>query len=122
VPGGDDPVANDLVEFIGGHAGMRGDHDLHERRLATCQGAFDVTFQQRGERLLCFPLRVLGCECLYAIEREQQLEIHGLLGPECAIVVEGGNSVVFQYEVGTPLPGNAINESNDGLLGLRVVP
>ena len=62
-------------------------------RFAAGERAFHVALEQRGKRLLRFPLGMLRREHLHALERKDELEIHRLLGPERAVVVEGGDAL-----------------------------
>ena len=83
--------------------------------LAAGERAFHVALEQRGERLLVLPLRMLRRERLHAVEREEQLEIHRLLGPERAVVVEGGDALGRRHEVGRAFRGHLRDEVDDGL-------
>ena len=56
--------------------------------FAGSERPFNVALQQRSEWLFGLPLGMLWGERLNAIERKQELEIHRLLGPERAVVVE----------------------------------
>ena len=90
---GGDPILDDLLELLGGHARVRGHDDFEQRVLAAGQRAFHIALEQRGERLLVLPLRMLRREGLDAVEGEEHLEIHRLLGPERAVVVERGDAL-----------------------------
>ena len=79
--GGRDPFANDLIEFHGGHAGMRDRDDLENRGLAAGERTFEIALEQRGKRLLVLPLRMQRGERLHAVERKSELEGDGLLRP-----------------------------------------
>jgi hypothetical protein len=79
--GAGDPFADDLVELYRRHARMSGDHDRHQGLFAAGEYLLHVTREQRCERLLLLPLRVLRGERLHTIEREKQLSIKRLLGP-----------------------------------------
>ena len=56
------------------------------RRRASA--ALEVALEQRGEGLLVLPFRVLRRERLDPVEGERKLEVHRLLGPQRAVVVE----------------------------------
>jgi hypothetical protein len=45
-----------------------------------------------AKRLFALPLGMLRRQRLHTVEREEELEIHRLLGPERAVVVEGGDA------------------------------
>ena len=72
---------DDLLELLVRHAGVRRDHDFRYGWFAASERGFHVAPKQRGERLLLLPLRVSRRENLHAVEREQELKIHRLLGP-----------------------------------------
>src|SRR6266550_2196657 len=65
---------------------------------------------------------MLRCERLDAVEREHDLEIHRLLSPERAVVVEGRDALVRWNEVGRTFLGNLRDEFSDGFLRRAVVP
>ena len=111
-----------LLEFAGRHARVR-DHDDFEHRLfAAGERALHVALEQRGEWLLRFPLRMLRRERLHAVEREEQLEIHRLLAPERAVVVERGDALVRRNEIGRAFFRHLLDEGDDGFLRRGVVP
>ena len=95
---------------------------LEDGVFAAGQRAFHVALEQRGERLFVLPLGMLRRQRLHAVEREEELEIHRLLGPQRAVVVEGGDAFGGRHEVRARLPGDFRDECDDGLLGLAVVP
>ncbi len=97
--GGREPVYDGDLEFLGGHAGVCSHHNLENRRFAPRQGILHVAFEQRGERFLVFPFRMLRRECLDSVERKGELKIHRLLSPKAAVVVECGNPLGDRYPV-----------------------
>ena len=111
-----------FVEFFGGHAGMSRRDQLHHAVLAGFGQRLHVAFDRCLERLLVLPLRMLGRHRLDAVEREGQLEVHRLLGPQRAVVVEGGDALGGRHEIRPALPRNAGDEIDDRLLGGAVVP
>ena len=68
--------------------------------FAARKRAFHVALEQRGEGFLVLPFRMLGCERLDTVEREEDLEIHRLFGPQGAVVVEHGDAFSGWHEVG----------------------
>ena len=88
-----------LGELLRRHAGMRRRHDLQQALLAGRRERLHVAFEQRLERLLGLPLRMLRRQRLDAIEREGELEIDRLLGPQRAVVVEGGDALGRRHEI-----------------------
>ena len=119
---GGDPVLHDLLELLGGHARVRGHDDFDHRLLAAGERAFHVALEQRGERLLVLPLRMLRRERLHPVEREDQLEIHRLLAPERAVVVERGDALGRRHKVRRAFLRDLRDEVDDGLLRRAVVP
>ena len=117
-----DPVLHDLLELVGGHARVRGHDDLEHRLLPAGQRGFQVALEQRGERLLVLPLRMLRRERLHPVEREDQLEIHRLLGPERAVVVERGDALGGRHELRAAFFRGCLDELDDSFLCRAVVP
>ena len=86
---GREPVVDDRLELVGRHAGVRRHDDLDERLLAAGERAPSCrprAATANGSFVL--PLRMLRRERLDAVEREGELEVHRLLAPERAVVVE----------------------------------
>ena len=97
--GGGQPVGDDLLEFLGGHAGVRGHDDFEHRAFATGEGGFHIALEQRGERLFVLPFGMCRGKRLHAVQREEELEIHRLLGPEGAVVVKRRDAFGGRYEL-----------------------
>src|SRR5476649_1893527 len=93
------PIGDHLREDIGRHAGMRGQSQLHHAALARFGEGLHVAFEYRLEGLLVLPLRMQGCHRLDTFEHEGKLEIHRLLGPQGAVVVEHRDALGRRYEV-----------------------
>ena len=119
---GGDPILHDLVELVGGHARVRNHNDLPDGRFAAGERAFHVALEQRRKWLLVFPFRMLRRQRFHPIEREKELEVHRLLTPERAVVVEGRDALVRWNEVGRTFLGNLRDEFSDGFLRRAVVP
>ena len=119
---GGQPVAHDPFELIGRHARVRRHDDFHQRFFAARQRGFHVALEERGERLLVLPFGMLRRERLHAIEREGELEIDRLLGPQRAVVVEHRDARGRRYEILAAFRGDARDEVQDGLFGRAVVP
>ena len=66
--------------------------------------AFHVTLEQRRKRFLVLPLGMLRCEHPDAVQREEELKIHRLLAPECAVVVERGDALGDRHEIRRAVP------------------
>jgi hypothetical protein len=67
------------------------------------------------------PFRMLRRQRLHLVDREGQLEIDRLLGPQCAVIVEGGDALGRLDVVWRPLPGDALDKAGDGLLRRTVI-
>ena len=104
------------------HAGVGGHDDLDHRLLAAGERGFHVALEQRGERLLVLPLRMLRRERLHAVEREEELEIHRLLAPERAVVVERRDALGRRHEIGRAFLRHLFDKGDDGFLRRGVVP
>ena len=63
-----------------------------------------------------------GGQRLDPIDREHDLEIHRLLGPQRAVVVEGGDALVERHEIRAALGRDARDEIGDRLLHRAVIP
>src|SRR5258705_12155929 len=115
--GGRDPVADNLIKFHGGHAGVRDRDDFENSSLSAGERTFEVTLEQRGKRLLVPPLRLLGGQYLYAVESEGKLEIDGLLRPQRAVIVEWSQPFGRWSPVRGTLLGPGYDVGDDGILG-----
>ena len=78
--------------------------------------------QQGREGLLRLPLGVLRGERLDAVERERELDVHRLLGPQRAVVVEHGDALGGRHVAGRALLRHLGDEGDDRLPGRTVVP
>ena len=116
------PVRHDLLELGGRVAGMRGGEELQERVLAAGHHALHITGKDALEWLLGGPLGMLSCQGLYAVEREGKLEVHRLLGPQRAVVVEHGDACGWRHVVGASVRRHPRDEGREGLPGGPVVP
>jgi hypothetical protein len=119
---GGEPARDDLGEFLGGQAGMGGRQNLQKSGFAQRRQRLAIILEHGLERLLLFPFRVLGGQRLDPIDGKHDLDVHRLLGPQRAIVVEGGNALVGRYEIGAALGRDARDEIGDGLFHRAVIP
>jgi hypothetical protein len=101
---------------------MGGGDELEKALLAERRQRLAIIREHGLERLPCFPLRMLRRECLHPIHRKDDLEVHGLLRPQRAVVVEGGDALVNRDEVGAARRRHARNEVGDRLLDRAVIP
>src|SRR5579862_8535828 len=65
---------------------------------------------------------MLWRERLHAVENEEELHGQRLLAPERAVVVEGGDAFRHRHKVRRAFLGHLLDEGDDGLLRLAVVP
>src|SRR5256885_17221451 len=65
---------------------------------------------------------MLRRERLHAVDREEELEIHWLLAPERAVVVERGDAFLRRNKVGRAFLGDLSDEVSNRLLRCAVVP
>ena len=122
MPGAGDPVADDLVELLGGHPGVGDGKDPRDGGFAAGKRAFHIALERRRKRLLRLPFGMLRGERPQAIEGEDELEVQRLLGPQRAVIVEGGDSLGDGDEVRRSFLRHLLDERFDGLLGAGVVP
>jgi hypothetical protein len=81
-----------------------------------------VVLENPFERLLGLPLRVLGREGLHPVEGEDPLEVHRLLAPERAVVIERRDARFRRDELGAAAIRDGLDELDDALLDLTIVP
>ena len=117
-----DPIGSDLLEFLSGHAGMRGHHQLDDRRFAAGQRDIQIALERRGERLGLTPLGMLRRQRPEAVEGEKCLDGHGLLNPERAVVIKDSDPLQRRDEVRVALLRHSGNKLDERLLGRTVVP
>ena len=120
--GGLDPLFDRLVEIDGGHAGMRGGHDLQHALLAHGGDGFHVAGKHRLEWFLVLPFRMLVGLLLHLVDGEHELVVDRLLDPQRAVIVERGDALGRRHVIGPALLGHPRDEIDDRLLGRPVVP
>ncbi len=81
-----------------------------------------VALEHGLEWLGASPLRVLRGQFAYAIRQENDLEIRRLFGPQGAVVVERGHTVLRRHVVGTARLGHPLYELEDRSFGGALVP
>ena len=122
MPGGDEPVRDDLFEFRRCHAGMGGHENFPDPLLARGGKGLHVVFEDGLERLLGFPGRAPGREGLYPVHGKDKLNIDRLLAPERAVVVENRDAFLRSHELRTAGSGHAVHEFHDRLLRGPFIP
>ena len=117
-----EPIRHHFREFLRGHAGM-GHHDqLYEIVLVKFRRCFDVALQHRLVRLRVRPFRMQRGHRLHTVERECHLDIHRLLNPKRAIVVEGRDALGGCDQIRAAGFSDPVDEIDYGLLGRRGIP
>jgi hypothetical protein len=101
---------------------MRGGHDLDHALLAHGGDRLQVACDHRFERLLGAPFWVLIRLPLHLVERESKLRVDRLLDPQRAVIVEGGDAILWLDIVGATLFRHPRHEIDDRLFGLTVIP
>jgi hypothetical protein len=101
---------------------VRGGYGRQQGFFSPGHERFRVTREQVAERLSRLPLRVLRREGLHAVERELELEVNRLLGPERAVVVERGDPFRRGHEVLPAGRRDTPDEAYDRAFGRPVVP
>ncbi|MNP37740.1 hypothetical protein D3C76_1312020 [compost metagenome] len=96
--------------------------DFHHAVEAAGGQGLVIVFQHGLERLGGFPFRVLRGGALDLFQGEQQFEIHRLLAPQGAVVIEHGDAVLGFDEVLAALIGHRLDELDDVLFRRTVVP
>jgi hypothetical protein len=74
-------------------------HQFQKAVFSGISQCLHVAFQHRLEGLLVLPFRMQWRQGLHAIEREDQLDIHGVLGPQRSVIVECGNALRHRHEI-----------------------
>jgi hypothetical protein len=113
---GGDPVGDRFAEFLDRHPGMCGGHQLKNRFLAAGERVLGVALEHGGERLGCFPLGMFRGHRFDPVEREEELEVHRLFGPERAVVVEDGDAFRDRHKIGRAFRRDARHERADRVL------
>ncbi len=122
VPGLSEPVGDGGRELVRRHPGVRRDEEVEEPLLAGGGEGLQVAGEHGRERRRRLPLRVLRCERLHSVEREGELDVHRLLGPEGPVVVEDGDALGLRHEARRVRGGDVADEGDDRPPGGRVVP
>jgi hypothetical protein len=72
---------------------MRGQHHSDQTPHVAGKNGLEITVECCPEGLDLLPLRMLWRQCLDPIHGEGDLEIRRPLGPECPVVVKGGDAL-----------------------------
>ena len=101
---------------------VNGGNDIEQALFPERHQCVLVVVEKRLERLFGFPLRMLRRHCLDAVEREGDLEIDRLFGPQRAVIVKGGDTLFDRREIRRAGRGHARDEVGDGFLHRAFVP
>jgi hypothetical protein len=117
--GGGDPVGDNRRELVGRHAGMGRRHDLEQPLLAGRRERLPVALEHRLERLGLLPFGMLRRHRPYPVEREGELEVDRLLGPERAVIVE----VAMRCSIGMNSgPPSSVTRSTNATIARLALP
>ena len=119
---GREPVRDDFLELRRGHAGMRHRDDFDQSLFTGSRQRLQVAVQHRRERLLGLPVRMHGRKRLHPVECKGQLDIHRLLDPERAVIVEGRDALLDRHEERPALRRDPRDKIEDRSLGRPLVP
>ena len=117
-----EPILHEVLEFFCRDPRVRGQDQFNEALLAGGRNALHVASQNGCEWFLVFPFRVLRCHRFRAINSECQLHVHGLLGPECAVVVEDCDPVGRWYVMLAAFCRDQLDKLKNVTLGITIVP
>ena len=101
---------------------MRGRQRCTKRFFAAGKHPLEIAREEGLERLLLFPFRMLRRERFDAVESERELEIHRLLGPQRAVVVEHGDAFRLGHKLLAARRGYTLHEVHNGAFGCTVSP
>ena len=101
---------------------MGRDKELHHAFGSACCERLLVVMEYGREGLRRLPLWMVGGHFDDSLERKRELRVHGLLGPQRSVVVEGSNAVLWSDEVRAAFLRDSLDEGGDGLLCGGVVP
>src|SRR5439155_7117710 len=110
---GPEPRANHPIELVGRDVGVGRQRNLEQDLLAERRERLHVVLEERLVRLAFAQRRVIGCELLQTMLREEQLNLHRLLAPERPIVVERRNALSRRHEVRAPFLRYTSDEVDD---------
>ena len=92
---------------------MGGGDNLQHALLAHGGDRLQVAGQNRLERLLVLPFRMLIGLFLHLVHGEHELVVDRLLDPQRAVIVERGDTLGRRHIVGPALRGHARDEIDD---------
>ena len=117
-----EPVEHGHAEFLGRDPGVGGGHRLEQAFLAQRGKGCTIVGKDRAEWFSRAPFGMLPDHRLYAVEGEHHLEVHRLLGPQRAVVVEAGDALGHGHPVAASVGRRAADEVEDRLFHWPVVP
>ncbi len=122
VPGLCEPVRGGRAELVRRLPGVGCHDEVEERPFARGGDALHVSREGGRERVRRLPLGVLRRKRPHAVERERELDVHRLFGPERPVVVEDGDPFGGRDERRGAGLRDALDEGDDGLPRGGVVP
>ena len=100
-----------------------GRHDeFHQALFAGCRKRLHVAFEHRLKRLGGCPFGMIWRLGLHPVEREGKLDVHRMLDPQRAVIVEHRDAFGLRHEVGRTFLAHLLDELDDRSLRRGVVP
>ena len=100
-----------------------GRHDeFHQALFANCRECLHVAFEHRLKRLGRCPFGMIWRLGLHTVEREGKLDVHRMLDPQRAVIVEHRDAFGLRHEVGRAFLAHLLDELDDRSLRRGVVP
>jgi hypothetical protein len=99
---------------------MRDRHQLDQALFTGSRQSRHVAVEHGLEWLFGLPTRVLRRQLPDAVENEGELDIHRLLDPQRAVIVESRDTLIFGHEIRPA--GDSRNKVGDRTLRRAVIP
>jgi hypothetical protein len=110
------------LKLVDGHAGMRDGQHVEQPLLAGGAKFLHIAGKNQVEWLFLFPFRMVLGARLDAVKRKDHLEVHRLLAPQRAVVVECRDAQMRGHILGCGLVCRLVDERDDGLLHRSCIP
>ncbi|MNJ34819.1 hypothetical protein D3C77_295440 [compost metagenome] len=107
---------------LGADTGVSRGNNFQQAIHTACSQGLVVTFKDRLERLLGFPLWVLRGQALDFIQGKLHLEVHWLLAPQGAVIVEHRDAFSHRHIILAAFYADGADKLLDGLARGPVVP
>lgn len=114
------PVLNDFLERLHRHARVGQDNGFDVLQSELLHRVL-VSRQDALKRLGRSPFRMPRCDRGQTVVGKQNLRVDRMFDPRGSILIEGGDAVLWSYELRTAPNGRA-NKLHDRVLGSTVIP